>query len=246
MGERSFLFTPAEFLRWICTQPCRLHHVATWPVGRFLLGSTTPITAVEQLAGLQTRASGPVIQQILTEAQANIAAITASKTYEATERGLVNSVGGAIDFPVNYRLMELLPYWTDPGIGQYSTFGMWLSLDAYNSLPNDLRTIVDDVSFELNGGAGTKAFNDVAVGQCQEMLDAPTVRNLSAWSPEATKDWTDKIGSSAEQTWLNFASDYSIEDPAALLEQYKAGLERHSAEKYEDATLDCVSQFANR
>lgn len=223
-----------------------LHHVATWPVGRFLLGSNEEITDVAGLGGLQARASGPVVQQVLSDAGVNIAAITASETYEAVQRGVINSVGGAIDFPVNFKLMELLPYWTDPGIGQYSSFGMWFSLDAYESLPDDLRAIVDDVSKTLNSGAGIQAFNDVAAGQCQQMLDSPSVKGVSAWSESATDGWTSEIGDSAEAKWLEIASEYNIDDPAALLAEYKKGLSTYADAEYVDATLDCVDQFAKR
>jgi TRAP-type C4-dicarboxylate transport system substrate-binding protein len=223
-----------------------LHHVATWPVGRFLLGSNEEITSVEGLAGLQVRASGPVVQQVLSDTGVSIAAITASETYEAVERGVVDSVGGAIDFPVNYRLMELLPYWTDPGIGQYSSFGMWFSVEAYESLPDDLAAIVDDVTNTLNSGAGIAAFNDVAAGQCQQLLDATTVKGVTAWTEESTSQWSAEIGSSAEARWLEIASEYNIDDPAALLAEYKAGLSKYADAEYVDATIDCVDQFASR
>ena len=223
-----------------------LHYISTWPVGRFLLGSKEPITGADDLSGLQTRASGPVVQQMLTNAGANIAAITASETYEAAERGVVSSVGGAMDFAVNYKLMELLPYWTDPGIGQYSAFGMWFSKDAYEGLDDDLKAIVDEVTKELNEGAGVKAFNDVAAGQCEQLSEAGTVKEVGQWSEEATEEWKQRIGTDAEAAWLKIAAEYSLNDPQALLEEYKAGLETHADAEYEDATSNCVASFAQQ
>ncbi|GAB3618290.1 C4-dicarboxylate TRAP transporter substrate-binding protein [Okibacterium endophyticum] len=223
-----------------------LHYVSAWPVGRFILGTEEPVENVGDLAGLQARSSGPVIQQVLTEAGMNIAAITASETYEAVERGVINSVGGAIDFPVNYKLMELLPYWSDPGIGQYSTFGMWFSQDAYSSLPDDLKQVVDDVTEELNGGEGVRAFNDQAAGQCDQMLDAPTVEGFTGWSESATEEWEAEVGDSAEQKWVEVAGDAGLEDPESLLDFYKTALDENADAEYTDATLDCVEQFASR
>ncbi len=223
-----------------------LHHVATWPVGRFLLGSREPLTAAEQFAGLQMRASGPIIQQVLSDAGANIVAITAPETYEAVERGVVSSIGGAIDFPVNYKIMELLPYWSDPGVGQYSTFGMWVSKDAYDSLPDDLRAQFDSVVEELNTGAGIAAFNETAAGQCQEMLDAPTVKGLTAWEESATKAWQDSVGDTGAQKWVELATGQGLQDAEGVLEQYKAGLDTYADAEYDDATSDCVTAFAGR
>lgn len=223
-----------------------LHHVATWPVGRFLLGSEEPLEDAGQFAGLQMRASGPIIQQVLSGAGANIVAITAPETYEAVERGVVSSIGGAIDFPVNYKIMELLPYWSDPGVGQYSTFGMWVSKDAYDALPDDLRQQFDSVVEELNGGEGIAAFNKTAAGQCQEMLEAPTVKNLTAWDESATRAWEESVGDTGAQKWIELATGQGLDDAKGVLEQYITGLETYADADYDDATSDCVAAFADR
>lgn len=223
-----------------------LHHVATWPVGRFLLGGHDPIESTEQFSGAQVRVSGPIIQQAIGDAGANIVAITAPETYEAVERGVVSNVGGAIDFPVNYKLMELLPAWTDPGIGQYSTFGMWVNAEAYNGLPDDLREQFDQVTEELNTGAGIGAFNEVAAGQCQQMLDSPSVDSLSAWSDDATQAWKDALGDSGQQMWVDLATEQGLKDADGVLDEYIAGLEQYDDVAYDDATSACVASFADR
>lgn len=223
-----------------------LHYVATWPVGRLIIGTEEPVEAVADLNGLQSRTSGPVIQRLLSDAGMNINAITASETYEAVERGVIGSVAGAIDFPVNYRLMELLPYWSDPGIGQYSTFGMWFSLDAYDSLSDELKEIVDEVTARLNGGDGVEAFNVVAAGQCAEMLSSNSVEDFAGWGASESDAWASEVGDTSEQVWLEVAEGYGLTDADAFLAEYTQGLERHSAAQYDDATLDCVEQFAAR
>lgn len=223
-----------------------LHHVATWPVGRLVLGTAEPIERKEDLAGLSMRASGPIAQQILADQGVDIQALTAHETYEGVQRGLVSSAAGAIDFAVNYRLMELLPYWTDPGVGQYSTFGMWLSVDAYESLPDDLRAVVDEVAEELNDGVGIDEFNGAAGAQCGALLEAPTVTDFTAWSEEATSAWAEEVAESSRQQWIDLASSQGLDDPAALLEEYEAGLAEHADLEYTDATLECEAQFAAR
>jgi TRAP-type C4-dicarboxylate transport system substrate-binding protein len=210
------------------------------------VGTKTEVNTVADLAGLQARASGPVIQAVLQDAGININAITASESYEAVERGVIDSAAGAIDFPVNYRLMELLPYWTDPGIGQYSTFGMWFSASAYDSLPDDLKQVVDEVTAEFNGGEAIVAFNDSAANQCQEMLDSPDVDSFDAWDADSTEAWQDEVGDSAESAWQEIAEGYGLDDAPSFLEAYKAAYAEHEDAEYNDATLDCVDQFANQ
>jgi TRAP-type C4-dicarboxylate transport system substrate-binding protein len=223
-----------------------LHHVATWPVGRMLLGSPTPLTAKGDLAGLSMRASGPIVQKVLSGSGVNIQAITAPETYEAVQRGVINSIGGAIDFPVNYKIMELLPYWTDPGIGQYSTFGMWFSAEAYDSLPDDLKQTVDDVTEELNRGEGIEAFNTQAAEQCQQMLDAPTVKDFTAWEESATDEWSSEVEDSTQQQWVELAQQQGLDDAQGVLDEYLSGLDEYKDLEYTDATLDCEAQFAAR
>lgn len=223
-----------------------LHHVATWPVGRLLLGSLTPLTNKSELANLSMRASGPIIQQVLSGAGVNIQAITAPETYEAVQRGVINSIGGAIDFPVNYKIMELLPYWTDPGIGQYSTFGMWFSAEAYDSLPDDLKSTVDDVTEELNTGAGIDAFNSQAGEQCQQMLDAPTVEDFTSWSDSASEEWAADVEDETQQQWIDLVEQQGLEDAQGVLDEYLAGLDKYDDLEYTDATLECEAQFADR
>ncbi|UBH05895.1 hypothetical protein K8P10_001406 [Leucobacter sp. Psy1] len=223
-----------------------LHHVATWPVGRFLLGGHDPITSTDQFQGAQVRVSGPIIQQAIGDEGANIVAVTAPETYESVERGVVSAIGGAIDFPVNYGLMELLPEWTDPGVGQYSTFGMWVNAGAYEDLPDDLREALDRVTEELNTGEGIAAFNEVAAGQCEQMLEAPTVRSLNAWDEEQTAEWRDSLGDTGEQMWVDLATEQGLDDAQGVLDEYKAGLETYDDVAYDDATVACVTSFADR
>lgn len=220
-----------------------LHYVSTWPVGRFLFGSYEPVESIEDIDGLRVRSSGPVIQATLEGAGASIAAIEASESYEAVQRNMVDAVGAAMDFAVNYRLMELLPYWSDPGVGQYSTYGMWFSNGAYDSLDDDLKKIVDDVTQELNEGVGMEMFNDAAAEQCEQLTASGAVNDVFAWDEEATEAWEESVSETAKATWIELAKGYDLEDPESLLDEYQQGLEEHADAEYQDATLDCVANF---
>ncbi|GAA2171964.1 C4-dicarboxylate TRAP transporter substrate-binding protein [Agrococcus versicolor] len=223
-----------------------LHYVSAWPVGRLLLGTDAPVESIADLQGISARASGPVVQQVLSDAGMSITAVTASESYEAVERGVIDGVGGAIDFAVNYRIMELLPYWTDPGIGQYSTFGMWFSADAWERLSAEQQEAVTAVEEEFNEGAAVEAFNDQAATQCDAMLEATTVDDLTAWSEDATEEWIDQVGDSAREAWTTVAADFGLEDPDSLLDAYEASLDEHAELEYVDATSSCVEAFATR
>lgn len=221
-----------------------LHYVATWPVGTMFIGSKEPVENMADLEGLKGRASGPVTQAVLQEAGMNINAITAAETYESLQRGVIDSVAAALDFGVNYKVNELLPYWTDPGIGQYSSYGMWWSASAYDSLPDDLKAVVDEATAELNGGIATETYNETMGAVCDGMLSATTVENFDRWDESATAEWRDSVGTHAEDVWVETAEGYGMQGAADYLAEYKTTYESYvSPDNPVDAGISCVDKW---
>ncbi|MFD1718390.1 TRAP transporter substrate-binding protein [Georgenia deserti] len=221
-----------------------LHHVATWPVGRLLIGSNEPVSGPDDLSGLSMRVSGPLMQQLFENKGVNIQAIPAAEAYEAVERGIVDSMAAGMDFPVDYQLREVLSHWTDPGIGQYSSFGMWMQLDAYESMPEDLQQVVDEVAAELSSGVGAQEFNETAAQQCPPMMEAENVEELSAWDESVTASWEDETGDTLQDAWVDLATEQGLENAQGVLDDYLAGLEEHAVD-VDDATLACIDEFQN-
>src|SRR5699024_5166011 len=110
-----------------------LEYIGAWPVGALMIGADQPIDDYESLQGLKARAAGPVTQRSLESAGVNVNAINAADTYESLQRGVIDSVAAALDFGVNDQVTEQLPYWADPGEGQYTAYGMWWNKAHYNS-----------------------------------------------------------------------------------------------------------------
>ncbi|NLS10698.1 TRAP transporter substrate-binding protein DctP [Nesterenkonia sp. MY13] len=223
-----------------------LHHLATWPVGRMLIGTHEPVESPEDLSGLSTRASGPLAIQLFEGEGVNVVSLPANEAYEGVERGVVDSIAASIDFPVNYQLNELLPYWTDPGFGEYSAFGMWLNLETYESMPEDLQEVVDEVAAELAAGAGAEAFFDQAAEQCPPMLEAENLEGFDRWDEEVTANWEAETEDSLQSAWVEMAEDQGLENAYQVLEDYLASLEELADPSVEDATLSCIDQFADQ
>lgn len=221
-----------------------LEYVATWPVGTMFIGSKEPVENLADLEGLRGRASGPVMQATLENAGMSINAITAAETYESLQRGVIDSVAAALDFGVNYKVNELLPHWTDTGIGQYSSYGMWWSADAYNTLPDDLKTVVDEATAELNGGSAIETYNEAMVQVCDDMLAATTVESFTRWEESATQEWRDEVGSSADDLWVETAEGYGMQNAQDYLDEYKSTYDSLvSPDNPQDAAIDCVDQW---
>ncbi|WP_300342887.1 TRAP transporter substrate-binding protein DctP [Nesterenkonia sp.] len=224
-----------------------LHYVATWPVGTMFIGSSEPVESLEDLNGLRARAAGPVTESSLQAAGVNVNAITAAETYEAVQRGVIDSVAAALDFGVNYQIIEQLPHWTDPGIGQYTAYGTWWSKQAYDSLPPDLQEVVDEVTEELNYGEAIETYNDAMADVCEGMLNSDDVESFTRWDESATEEWRDLVGDDAEDLWLEIMADYGYTDGEAYLEEYKAAYAEHESEDNPtDAGISCVDQWQDQ
>ena len=221
-----------------------LEYIGAWPVGALLIGADQPIDDYESLQGLKARAAGPVTQRTLETAGINVNAITAAETYESLQRGVIDSVAASLDFGVNYQVTEQLPYWADPGVGQYTAYGMWWNKASYDSLTPELQDIVDDVTREFNDGRIIEISNAELDNICQGMLDSPDVKDFSSWPEEETEKWRDEAGEEAEEAWLHIMDDYNFDDADSYLEEYKAAYEDHSSDDNPvDAGIACADKW---
>lgn len=157
---------------------------------------------------------------------------------------MIDSVAASLDFGVNYAVTEQLPYWADPGVGQYTAYGMWWNKDSYDSLTPELQEIVDDVTQEFNEGRIIEISNGELENICQGMLDSPDVENFESWPEEETQKWIDEAGEQAEEAWLQIMDDYNFNDADAYLEEYIAAYERHESDDNPlDAGIACANQW---
>lgn len=217
-----------------------------WPNGRLLFGAEEPVEGIEDIEGLQVRASGTGVQTAIEAAGGNIVALTIAETYEGIQRGVADSVAVAIDGPVNYKFMELLPNWTDPGYGHYNTFAMWFNQDVYEGLPDDIRSTVDEVMEELNSGAAMEAFSEGTDQQCQQMLDSPNVETMTAWSDKATAEWEELLGGRVQEAWIEKATSKGLEDAEGYLKGYKKLLSDYESDDNLDPVVECVQRFTEK
>lgn len=221
-----------------------LHYAATWPVGTLFIGSKEPVENIEDLKGLSMRASGPATQAVLEDAGVNMNAITAGETYEGLQRGVIDSVASALDFATGYKINEQVGYWTDPGLGQYSTYAMWWNASTFDALPEDLQTVIDEANAEFNNGLLTETYNEAVADVCQGMMDATTVENFDRWDDSASEEWRASAGDLGKSVWLKQAADSGLEDPEGYLEAYQASYESHVSEDNPiDAAVTCADQW---
>lgn len=222
--------------------------IAAWGPGKLIIGSNEPIDSIADISGVRFRVTGAFLQQAFEQVGANVVALTASETYEGIERGIADAVAWTLDGPVDYKLMEQLSTWADPGVGHYTTFAIWMNQDVYDSLPDDLKAIVDEVRDDLNGGAGMEAFNATTEVQCDTLLDFANTESLTAWDESATAEWKDAVQAAMLDEWVAQATEAGLADAEGYLADYQAALEEASSQPdiVQDPVAACVAEAASR
>ncbi|MDO5720927.1 MAG: TRAP transporter substrate-binding protein DctP [Actinomycetaceae bacterium] len=224
-----------------------LHPVAHWPAGRLTLGSKAEIRNINDINGMKWRVAGPYLVKAFEEINGNPVSMPSSETYEALQCGVAEAAAFAIDGAVDYKLVELLPEWTDPGVGHYTTFGMWLNKDVYDGMSEEDRAIFDELAEEFNGGKGMELFAEGAADQCQFMLDHDNVAKFGKWDSTATKEWSDKVGDKLIEEWIAEAEKNGLADARSFYETYaKLVKDVTEADLAKDPVIACVKSFESR
>jgi len=217
-----------------------LQPIAHIPPGRLLLGGKTELDSIDALDGLRLRMAGQYAQQAVDAAGANNVVLTAPETYEGIERGVADAAGFPLDGTVAYQLKDILPEWTDPGIGTYTTIGMWMNKDVYDGLPEDIRQVIDEVTAEYNAEHAHRIFNEVTTEQCDLLLD--TIDDLKQWDEAETQRWQDSIDVDIEGRWIEEAERDGLADAAGYLEAYKAKLDEYRGDMEADPSIACAER----
>lgn len=210
------------------------------PPGRLLIGSNEAITTIDDLEGLRMRMAGRFAQYAVEAISASSVAIPAPETYEAMERGVADVAGFPLEGTAAYQLRDVLPHWTDPGVGMYTTIGMWMNHEVYTGLDPELRRIIDEVTEEFNETKSHEFFTEVSETQCDELLD--TVGDLGQWADSETERWVSAIDEDLEALWVEEAESDGLEDAAGYLASYKEKLAEYDDPDAPDPTLVCADR----
>ncbi|SDL10639.1 TRAP transporter substrate-binding protein DctP [Tessaracoccus oleiagri] len=221
-----------------------LKMMAAWGPGKLILGSNEPMESMDDVAGVRYRVTGAFLQRAFEAAGANVIALTAGETYEGIERGIADAVAWTMDGAVDYKLMEQLSHWTDPNIGHYTAFSMWMNADVYEGLPDDLKAIVDEVIADVNSGEGMKAFNGVTEPQCDALLDFANTESVTAWDEAATEEWKNAVQDQLIEQWISDAEGNGLTDARGYLEAYQQELAAaaDTPDLVEDPVTACVAR----
>lgn len=242
-----------------------LRHVATFGVGRLMLGSNKPFESVADLNGMTMRTAGTIAAPNLAAAGVTPTQVTADEAYNSFSTGLVGSAAGAMDFIIAWKLGEVLKYWVDPGIGVYSEFSMFWAKDYYDAFPDDIKAILDEVAAELNGGMNmqvqaegyTNNKGDKFLGhveQCDMIMNTPNVETFDAWGDSEVAAFQ-KLGAlvegktyTSEELWVKNTTAAGLQNAEGVLKEYKDLVKKYEGQFTDpsvavDMVTACIEKF---
>lgn len=164
------------------------HILGTWVHGPGVIHSTSPVETMADLQGMKIRAPTRVITALLGEVGATPIGLPIPQVPEALSKGVIDGAVVPWEVTTALRVPELVENHTEFG-GDHAlyttTFVLAMNKARYDSLPDDLKQILD-----ANSGAEFSAF----AGRTQEAYDAPgrelaVDNNIITLSAEQAAEW---------------------------------------------------------
>lgn len=144
-----------------------LHILATWVHGPGVIHSTEPVATMDDLQGMAIRAPTRIITSLLGELGATPVGLPIPEVPQALSRGVIEGAVVPWEVTTALRVPELVGNHTEFG-GDHAlyttTFVLAMNKERYESLPDDLKAIIDD-----NSGQEVSA----EFGRIQQDYDAP-------------------------------------------------------------------------
>ncbi|WP_102348826.1 TRAP transporter substrate-binding protein [Bacillus sp. Marseille-P3661] len=194
--EKNFENYGAKIMMWM-------------PTGEYGFVSNKPIRKFEDFNGLIIRSGGALWNTWYEEMGAAPANVSVVEAYEALQRGTINAQGTPYHNIETFNYHEVAPYMIRPPV-YASTFMISLaSQQAWNSLPEDLQTMMTEVAREMEDKAieGAKIFNE----NNDSMAESFGVEVITLPDEEIKK-----LEESGKVAWEKFAS--MSDDNARMVE----------------------------
>ena len=108
----------------------------------FHISTKNRVDGIEDLAGLQLRASPGVATRFITALGASPVQMGHGDTYTALERGLLDGVVGTGTSVVSYSQYEVLGYWVDHPFFEATAAVIIFNTDSWNGLPKHIQDLI--------------------------------------------------------------------------------------------------------
>ncbi|MBN8414080.1 TRAP transporter substrate-binding protein [Halomonas denitrificans] len=202
-------------------EPYGLHLIGAAATGLESLPSTKPVRSIEDMQGLKLRAPEGMVYNIFEAAGATPVNLPGSEVYTGLEKGVIDAADYTV-FATNQAqgLHEFAPYPLYPGFHSLPMVAVSLNKDVWDSLPDDLKTIletsVDALAYEMVAELKTRDLEAVREARQNpdiEIIDLPAEERVA-------------FRNIAKQEWENWAEKNEITQE--FYESVVAYLENHN------------------
>ena len=196
------------------------------PLSENILGMREPIDGLADLAGKRIRGLG-YVNEVIAAAGANPVAIAAPEIYEALLRNTLDGYSGfAFEVVTALKLQEVAPHTIATGTGNYVFAATPINLDLWNSMPEDIRAKLTEVSRQYQDKVAAylaETENEV----CQTILAAGG--SVTLLGKQDVGRIRAAVGDTITQDWIERASRRGGADAKAFLAEYKEKLAHYEA-----------------
>jgi TRAP-type C4-dicarboxylate transport system substrate-binding protein len=167
--------------------------------GPVTTGSTKPIRRLEDLKGLKIRALGGVVP-VFKALGATPVAIPLPEVYEALQRGTIDGFTGVpYHLVAAFKFYEVTKYILNIGAGIYTAGSLYMNLDVWNKLPDDIKTIITRLIDEM-----PEVFAKICGEQWKKTTDTLLAAKAEVYSlpPEEMLRWKTQVVPGIYDNWV--------------------------------------------
>lgn len=208
-----------------------------WAIGSSsALGTKNAVETVDDLEGVRIRGNDRS-SQVMGAAGANIINMELADVYGSLDRGLIDGVYGVpFGFVGPLKYAEVVKHFTDTGMGVASANPISVSEELWDSLTEEERKVIEEVSAEVPAKVGE--FDAQFDAQSCEVVKEQGAE-LHVFSDEEVKKLEEAGADEVYDEWRKAATDAGA-DADAVLSDYQDAVKAAEAE-YSDYKTGVVS-----
>ena len=194
--------------------------LGTWVHGPGMFHTNAPVAVPSDLQGMKIRGGSRLVNDLLTRVGAEPIGMPVPAIPEGLSKGVIDGTTIPWEVTTSLKVPELVKNHTEfEGPALYNlTFVLAMNKDRYESLPDDLKAVIDENSgleFSIYAG-GTQADADGPARQIAVDLG----NNIVTVSEEQAKEW-DALVNPIYETWISDMQGKGI-DGQALIDEARA------------------------
>jgi len=211
---------------WKDTDFANVKILGTWVHGPGILHTNAPVTTPDDLQGMKIRGGSRSINSLLTKLGATPVGMPVPAVPEALSKGVIDGTTIPWEVTAALKVPELVSNHTEfSGAALYTlTFVLAMNKDKYDSLPDDLKKVIDDNSgleFSVFAG-GTQADADGPARQAA----ADRGNNIITLDEAQTQEWREKSQPIYDE-WVADMTSKGI-DGQALIDEARMLIAKYS------------------